>query len=325
MNNEVQTKISVAKPMDSTNERSFRFKIKLKAFWADIVAARYSYFLLAPFFLIFTLFVFVPVVAAVVLSFTNFDMVQAPEFIGFTNYARLFLDDPIFNTAVSNTILFAVITGPLGFIASFIFAWLINELEPRVRSALTFVFYAPALAGGAVFTIWKFIFSGDMYGFINSQLMKIGLIKDPIQWLTDVNYNFEVVVLVIIWLSMGAGFLSFIAGLQGLNSAYFEAGAIDGITNRWQELWYITLPQMVPQLLFGAVMSISASFAVGAQSIELTGMPSTDYSTHTILIHMIDYGTIRFEMGYASAIAVVLFTTMLLCWKVIEALFRSIE
>lgn len=299
--------------------------MKLQGFWGDIVRARYSYILLAPFFTLFFVFVFVPILSALVLSFTNFDMVQAPEFIGFENYSRLFLDDPIFNTAVSNTILFAVITGPLGFIASFIFAWLINELTPRIRSVLTFVFYAPALAGGAVFTIWKFIFSGDMYGFINSQLMQLGIIEDPIQWLTNVNYNFEVVVIVIIWLSMGAGFLSFVAGLQSLNPVYFEAGAIDGITNRWQELWYITLPQMVPQLLFGAVMSISASFAVGAQSIELTGMPSTDYSTHTILIHMIDYGTIRFEMGYASAIAVVLFTTMLLCWKLIEALFRSLE
>lgn len=298
---------------------------KIDRIFKDIKRDKISYLFLAPFFSLFFIFVFIPVVAAVVLSFTDFNMLQKPDFVGFANYKRLFLDDEIFTIAIRNTILFAIITGPLGFILSFIFAWFINELPPKLRAVLTFILYAPSLAGGAVFTIWKFIFAGDMYGFVNSILMRLNIVTEPIQWLTNTKYNFTVVVIVIIWLSMGAGFLSFVAGLQNLNHTYFEAGAIDGIRNRWQELWYITLPQMVPQLLFGAVMTISGSFAVGAQSIELTGMPSTDYSTHTILIHMMDYGTTRFEMGYASAIAVILFITMLLTWKVIENFFRGME
>jgi multiple sugar transport system permease protein len=144
--------------------------------------------------------------------------------------------------------------------------------------------------------------------------MTLGITNEPILWLTDPKYNLQVVIIVIIWLSMGAGFLAFIAGLQTIDRSLFEAGAIDGIKNRFQELWYITIPQMVPQLLFGAVMSISTSFAVGYQSMALTGFPSTDYSTHTILLHIFDYGAIRFEMGYASAISVVLFAAMIGVW-----------
>lgn len=283
-----------------------------------------SYIMMAPYGILFVAFIIIPVLSAVALSFTYFNMLQVPKFIGFQNYVRLFLDDDIFLIAVRNTLVFAVITGPVGYILSFIFAWFINEFKPKVRAVLTLIFYAPSLAGNVYF-IWLYIFSSDSYGFINGKLMSIGVLKDPIKWLTDPKYNFTVVVIVMLWLSMGAGFLAFVAGLQSINKDLYEAGAIDGLKNRWQELYYITLPQMVPQLLFGAVMSISGAFAVGAQSQALTGFPSTDYSTHTILLHMLDYGTIRFEMGYASAIAVVLFAIMLLSWQIINKLLRKIS
>ena len=230
----------------------------------------------------------------------------------------MFFDDDVFLIALRNTLVFALITGPLGYIMSFIFAWFINEFKRGLRSVLTLVFYSPILAGNVYF-IWLFIFSGDAYGLANSTLLKLGLIKEPIQWLTDVNYNFEIVVLVILWLSMGAGFLAFVAGLKSLDSFLFEAGIIDGVRNRFQELWYITLPQMVPQLLFGAVMSISGAFALGYESMNLTGFPSTDYSTHTLVLHILDFGNMRFEMGYASAIAVFLFALMLLAWSFISS------
>lgn len=283
-----------------------------------------SYIMLAPYTILFVIFIVIPVLSAVVLSFTYFNMLQVPKFIGFQNYIRLFIDDDIFLIAVRNTLIFAVITGPVGYILSFVFAWFINEFRPKIRAILTLIFYAPSLAGNVYF-IWLYIFSGDSYGFINGRLMSIGLLKDPIKWLTDPKYNFTVVVIVMLWLSMGAGFLAFVAGLQSINKDLYEAAAIDGLRNRWQELYYITLPQMVPQLLFGAVMSISAAFAVGAQSQALTGFPSTDYSTHTILLHMLDYGTIRFEMGYASAIAVILFAIMLISWQVVNNLLKKIS
>jgi len=285
---------------------------------------RTAYLFMMPFLLLFTVFVFIPIIAAVCLSFTSFDMLQTPKFLGLENYSRLFLEDDVFLIAIKNTFFFAVITGPFGYILSFVMAWFINELNRPLRAVLTLFMYAPSLAGNVYF-IWLYIFSGDSKGFINSILLRLGATTSPIQFLTDSRYNFYVVVVVIIWLSLGTGFLSFIAGFQGLEKSFFEAGALDGIKNRFQELWYITLPQMVPQLLFGAVMSISSAFAVGYQCQALTGFPSSDYSTHTILLHILDYGTIRFEMGYACTIAVILFAVMVLCWAIVNGLLKKIS
>lgn len=280
--------------------------------------------LLAPFTVLFLMFTVLPIISSIALSFTYFNMVDAPKFIGIDNYVRMFADDSVFFIAVKNTLIFALITGPLGYAMSFIFAWMINDFGRGMRSFLTMLFYAPTLAGN-VFFIWLFIFSGDAYGLVNSFLMKYGIILEPIQWLTDSKYSMGVVILVMLWLSLGAGFLSFIAGFQNLNRECFEAGAIDGIRNRWQELWYITVPQMAPQMMFAAVMTISSSFAVGYQCMELTGFPSTDYSTHTILLHILDVGTIRFDMGYASALAVILFGTMVLMWKIISSALSRVS
>lgn len=285
---------------------------------------RAAFILLAPFTVLFLLFTVLPIISSIALSFTYFNMVDAPEFIGIDNYVRMFADDSVFFIAVKNTLIFALITGPLGYAMSFIFAWMINDFGRGMRSFLTMLFYAPTLAGN-VFFIWLFIFSGDSYGLVNSFLMKYGIILEPIQWLTDSKYSMGVVILVMLWLSLGAGFLSFIAGFQNLNRECFEAGAIDGIRNRWQELWYVTVPQMAPQMMFAAVMTISSSFAVGYQCMELTGFPSTDYSTHTILLHILDVGTIRFDMGYASALAVILFGTMVLMWKIISSALSRVS
>ena len=285
---------------------------------------RAAVILLAPFTVLFLMFTVLPIISSIALSFTYFNMVDAPKFIGIDNYVRMFADDSVFFIAVKNTLIFALITGPLGYAMSFIFAWMINDFGRGMRSFLTMLFYAPTLAGN-VFFIWLFIFSGDSYGLVNSFLMKYGIILEPIQWLTDSKYSMGVVILVMLWLSLGAGFLSFIAGFQNLNRECFEAGAIDGIRNRWQEIWYITVPQMAPQMMFAAVMTISSSFAVGYQCMELTGFPSTDYSTHTILLHILDVGTIRFDMGYASALAVILFGTMVLMWKIISSALSRVS
>ena len=279
--------------------------------------------MLFPFTAVFVVFVLIPILVAVVLSFTYFNMLNVPRFIGLDNYVRMFSDDSVFPIAVKNTLIFAVLTGPLGFFLSFLFAWLINELPRAVRSVLTLMFYAPTLAGNVYF-IWLFIFSGDAYGFVNSTLMKLGILAEPIRWLTDTRYMMAVVIIVMLWLSMGSGFLSFIAGLQNMDRSIYEAGSVDGISNRWQELWYLTVPQMIPQMLFAAVMSISTSFAVGYQSMALTGFPSTDYATHTLVLHIYDIGSVRFEMGYASALAVVLFLAMVVSWGFINKLLRKL-
>lgn len=281
-----------------------------------------SYFLLSFWLILFTLFTLVPIAVAIGVSFTDYNMLQSPNFVGLSNYTRLFLDDDVFIKALTNTLLFAIVTGPLGYILSFVVAWFINDMGQKTKSVLTFLFYSPSLVGN-VYVMWMYFFSNDSFGLFNSILMNLGITSSPIQWLYDPKYNFYVVVVVVLWMSMGNGFLSFVAGFKQLNRSYFEAGAIDGITNRWQELFYITLPQMVPQLLIGAVLSISGSFAIGAQCAALTGMPSTDYSTHTLVLHIQDYGYLRLEMGYASAIAVVLFVLMVVTWAAINRALRG--
>ncbi len=282
-----------------------------------------SYLMLGCWFVFFVFFVLIPIAISVVISLTDFNMLQTPEFVGADNYIRLILSDEIFVKSLANTLLFAVITGPVGYMICFVMAWFINETGKYVRPFLTFLFYSPTLAG-SIFVMWTYVFSDDSYGLLNSMLMSTGLIQSPIQWLTDPTYNFYVVIIVILWMSMGTSFLSFIAGLQSLNKSLFESAAIDGIRNRWQELWFITLPQMVPQLLIGAVLTISGSFAVGSVPAALTGNPSTDYSTHTLLLHITDYGNTRLELGYASAIAVVLFIIMVVSWTVINKALRSL-
>lgn len=283
----------------------------------EIVVNRVNYLMLAPFVILFFTFTVLPIFSAFGLSFTNFNMLQVPNFIGWSNYIRLFLADDVFLIAVRNTLIFAVLTGPISYFCCLFFAWLINELPPKLRTFMTFVFYAPSISGN-LYVIWMYIFSGDAYGMANSFLMRLAVINEPIQWLTDPEYNLTIVIIVQIWLSLGTSFLSFIAGLQGIDRQLYEAGAVDGIRNRWQELFKITLPSMGPQLLFGAVMQISAAFSVGAIAQTLTGFPSTDYSTHTIITHIQDYGTLRFEMGYASAISVVLFVVIFLTNNVIR-------
>ena len=277
---------------------------------------------LAPFTVLFFTFTILPILAAIVLSFTYFNMVAAPTWVGFSNYVRMFFDDNVFLIALRNTAIFAMITGPISYILSFLIAWLINEFPHTLRTVLTLVFYLPSLACNVYF-VWTYIFSGDSYGLLNSILVKLSLVTDPIQWLTDTKYMMAVVIVVILWLSLGTGFLSFVAGLQSLDRELFEAAAIDGLPNRFAELWYITLPQMGPQLLFGAVMQISTSFAIGYECMNLTGFPSTDYATQTLVLHILDFGQKRFEMGYACAVAVVLFGLMLIMWTLINKLLSK--
>jgi len=295
----------------------------LRLWTLEVRKNRQSYILLAPYMILFLLFTVLPVCMAMAISFTNFNLLEFPKWVGWHNYARMFLDDEIFLIAVKNTFLFAGIVGPISYLMCFVFAWLVNELRPKVRAVMTLFFYAPSISGN-VFFIWQIIFSGDRYGYVNGLLLDLGAIQQPIIFLKNEQYVLWIVLLVQLWLSLGVGFLAFIAGLQTVDRTLFEAGAMDGIRNRWQELWFITLPSMRPQLMFGAVMQITASFAVADVSTQLAGFPSVNYAAHTIVTHLEDYGSIRFEMGYASAIATVLFVVMVGSNKIVQKLLRKV-
>ncbi|MGI6196987.1 MAG: carbohydrate ABC transporter permease [Eubacteriales bacterium] len=269
-----------------------------------------GYFMVAPYYLIFMLFTVVPVVVSLLLSFTQFNMLEMPIFVGLDNYIRLLLDDDIFLKACSNTLIFATMTGPVSYLLCLMFAWFINELTPRIRAVVTLIFYAPSISG-QVYLIWQTLFSSDQYGWVNGTLMKLGVISSPILWFQDTNYIMGLVIMVALWTSLGTSFLSFIAGFQVVDKSLYEAAAVDGIKNRWQELWYVTLPVMKNQMMFAAIMSITGSFGFGAVVTALCGFPSVDYAAHTIMHHLEDYGSQRWEVGYASAIATILFAIMI--------------
>ena len=291
--------------------------------WKEIKRNKTAYLMIAPFMLVFTIFTIFPVLLSIILSFTTFNMLEMPKFIFMDNYIRLFLDDDIFILALKNTLIFAVITGPVSYMLALFVAWFINELNPKVRSVVTLIFYAPSISG-QVYLIWKTLFSSDSYGWVNATLIKLGIIYKPILWFEDENYTMPLCIAVALWTSLGTAFLAFIAGLQGIDRSHYEAAAVDGIKNRWQELWYITLPEMGPQLMFGAVLQITKAFGFGQVVTDLCGLPSVNYSAHTIMNHLQDYGGQRYEVGYSSTIAVVLFVMMVGSNLIIKKLLSKV-
>lgn len=294
---------------------------KLKYTFNQIKKNRECYFMLAPFMIFFLIFTVIPVVMSLPISFTDFDVISYPEFVGLSNFYTLFLSDKVFLQSIKVTLIFACFTGPVSYVMCFLLAWLINELPQKLKTIFTLIFYIPSMAG--VYTVWKIIFSGDSYGYLNSVLMDIGIITQPVQWLTDSRYILGVTIAVQLWISLGAGFLALRAGFQNIDRSQYEAGAIEGIKNRWQELFYITIPSMGPQLLFAAVMQIVGSFTAGTVAQNIVGFPSTDYKAHTIMTHAYDYGWVRFEMGYASAICMVLFVLMYIINHIINKVLNK--
>ncbi len=314
-----QNAAAVKTPKPTSRKDMTKFQWTLK----EIARNKTAYFMIAPFMILFTIFTVFPVALSMFLSFTEFNLLEPPTFIFMDNYIRLFLDDDIFLTAVQNTLVFASITGPASYLISLLVAWFINELTPKVRAIVTLIFYAPSIAG-SVYLIWATLFSGDSYGYINAWMMEFGLITEPVLWFNDADYVMPLCIVVALWTSLGTSFLSFIAGLQTIDKSLYEAGAVDGVRNRWQELWYITLPTMKPQLMFGAVMAITSSFGFGGVVTALCGFPSVDYAAHTIMHHLDDYGGQRFEVGYSSTIAVVLFVMMVGSNLIIKKLLSKV-
>lgn len=297
--------------------------MKLKPDFNTIKQNWQLYVLLGPFLVLFFLLTVLPVLSSFVLSLFNFDMVSLPNFSGFENYIRMFIEDDIFLTVLKNTIILAILTGPAGFLLSFVLAWMINEFGPFLRTVLSFMFYVPALTGGGLL-IWTILFSGDSYGYINALLLSLGIITSPIQWLSNANAIVPIVVVVQLWSSMGVSFLANISSLQNVNPELYEAGAVDGIRNRWQELWYITLPGMKSMLLFSAVMTIAGAFSISSIITQLAGYPTVGYAADTIVSYLSDVGSVKYEMGYASALSVVLFLLMFGARKLFVGLLNKV-
>lgn len=312
--------------MADTNDRTttaLEVAKKQGKLWYQIKKSKASYIMIAPYFILFFFFTVLPVAMAVGFSFTYYNMLEMPTFVGWKNYIKLFLEDDIFMKSLKNTLLLAVVTGPVSYMLCLLFAWIINEFKGKLRAFLTLIFYAPSICGNA-YIVWNLILTGDRYGYLNGVLLKLGILDEAVQWMQTEKYVLPFLIVVQLWLSLGTGFLSFIAGLQTVDKSMYEAAALDGVKNRWQELWYVTLPAMKPQLMFGAVMQITSSFAIADVSLNLAGNPSVNYAGATVVTHLLDYGTTRLEMGYASAIATILFLLMVGSNQLVQKLLRRV-
>ncbi|MEJ5257377.1 MAG: sugar ABC transporter permease [Fervidobacterium sp.] len=279
---------------------------------------------LSPYILLFSIFIILPTILAVLLSFTNFNTIQFPRFIGVKNYISLFTTDSVFMQYVlPNTIKFAIIVGPLGYFLAFFLAWMLAQIPRVPRTILSLIIYSPSMTVGvAMQVIWLTIFSGDKSGYLNSFLLRLGLIDQPVQWLQSPKYLFTTMVIVTLWSSMGVGFLAMLAGVLNTDPQIYEAGYVDGISKRWQEIFYLTIPMMKPQMLFGAVMSVVSTFQAGYIGVMLSGSnPTPQYSGQLIVNHIEDFGFMRYEMGYAAAISVVLLIMIWVSSKFVWALF----
>lgn len=303
--------------------RKHTFTQRLSQTWREVRKNRAAYILMAPFMIIFFTFTVLPVLMTIVLSFFQYNILEDPVFVGWQNYRDLFVNDEQFAIALRNTIVFALITGPVGYFLSFFAAWIINEFRPWIRAILTFIFYVPTISG-TVYTIWGIIFSGDMYGYANSFLLKLGIIDNPIEFFSTDTFILPLIIVVQLWMSMGSGFLVMRAGTASVDQQYYEAAAIDGVKNRFQEVIYVTVPMMAPHLITAAVLQITGMFANVGASIALAGFPSTNYAGHLIMTHLMDYSSYRVERGYASAISVVLFVLMITINTVAVKLLRKV-
>ncbi len=284
------------------------------------------YLFLAPYYLLFLIFVVVPVLVAIVLSFTHFDTIRFPSFAGLSNYVNLLLQDETFMKYVlPNTIVFSVIVGPGGYLLSFFLAWSLSQISKGPRTVLALILYSPSMtAGTTMAVIWRVLFSGDQMGLLNSFLMRINVITEPILFLQSKKFLMPVMIIVALWSSMGVGFLAMLAGLLNVDKSLYEAATIDGMRNRFQEIFYITIPSMKPQMLFGAIMAIVNTFQQGAIGVQLSGSnPTPRYAGQLMLNHIQDYGFIRYEMGYASAVSVVLLLVIWIFSKSAKKLFKS--
>lgn len=307
--------------MDAIKEKKIQKKEKVKTGRR----IKSGYIFAAPYAIIFAIFILVPVLFAVYLSFTNYNSIESPSFIGFLNYITLITSDEVFMQHVlPNTVVYAVVVGVGGYFLSFILAWALCNLSKVPRTIFALILYSPSMTTGVAMTVlWKVIFSGDQTGLLNSWLISLGVITDPIIWLVNTKYLLAIVIIIGLWSSMGIGFLSMIAGILNTDETLYEAAAIDGVSNRFQEMIYITIPQMKPQMLFAAVMAIVGAFQNGTISTLLTGNPSPGYAAQLIVNHIEDYGFQRYEMGYAAAVSVVLLLIVQIFSKGADALLTD--
>jgi multiple sugar transport system permease protein len=299
---------------------------KLRFTLQEMKKNKLAYLFIAPFFICFFVFILLPVLSASLFAFTYFNSLEMPKFVGLHNFVVMITQDiTLMKYVIPNTIKFAVFVGPVGYVLQFLVAWLILNIPRRLRPLYTMAIYTPSIAGGIMMSVvWVVAFSGDKYGYLNLLLIKIGAITAPIDWTQHEKYLMALMIFVTLWGSMGVGFLSLQAGMLNTDPQLYEAGKIDGIRNKLQEIWYITIPGMKPQMLFSAVMGIVGALKAGAIGVQLSRMnPTPKYAGQLLQNHIEDYGFMRYQLGYATALSLVMLILMLVINRVCFKFFGT--
>ena len=261
---------------------------------------------LAPNMIGLTVFIVIPVIAGFVISFTEWDMLSAPEFIGFDNYVELLTDDRFFWLTLKNTLVYSLFVIPGSIVISLLLALALNTHIRGVGIYRTIYFLPFVSSTIAISLVWKWIMHPD-FGILNGFLGLFGVPK--LGWLQDRNMALFSVAIVAIWHSAGYNMTIFLAGLKGIPKTYYEAAEIDGATY-WQRFWRITFPLLTPTLFFVLVISLIGSFQVfNLVYIMTDGGPGS--STQVYVYYLWENAFSYFRMGYASAMAYILFLIML--------------
>lgn len=268
-----------------------------------------AYTFIAPNFIGFCVFTLVPMVFAIALAFCSWDGRHAIEFVGLSNFIKLFQTDKIFQAALVNTIVYVLGTVPLTLVCSLAMAVLLNQ-NVRLRNFFRTVAFFPYVASlVAVAAVWNMIFNPAM-GPINSVLAALGVENLP-RWAAGKETAMLTVILFSVWKNMGYYMVIYLAGLQGCNPDLNEAAELDG-ANRWQQFWHITLPQLRPTTFFVVIMLTISGFKVYDQMYMITqGGPGN--ATMTLVYYIYNVAFVNTpKYGYASAIAMVLFVLVLI-------------
>ncbi len=303
-----------------------RGKVSLiKRIVREIIRQRYSYLFIAPAVILFFVFVLAPVVVSFFLSFTKFTAFAPPEWVGLANYRNIFFNDPRFWKALCNTSIYAIGVVPLGIVVSLLSAVAIDQ-KIRFKSLYKTMFFIPVVTSVIAYSVvWKWLFAGEKYGLINHFLIKLGM--QPINWMMDPSFVLPAVMIVAIWGGIGFNMFILLAGLQTIPSSFYEAAEVDG-AGAWYKFWHITLPLLKPTLLFVVIMSTINSFQVFDQVFIMTAGTSENVggvldSGLTLVSYLYDTGFTTFNMGYASAIAYILFGIILTITLINMKLIKS--
>ena len=285
-----------------------------------------AYLFMTPYLLLFATCIIAPIIIAILLSFTSFNGVNAPKLVFLDNFIYLFTKDKVFiQYVLPNTLKFALIVGVGGYVLSFFMAWCLAQMPKRSRTILSIILYTPSMTMGvAMGVLWIIIFSGSDTGYLNYALISLNMINEPIEWLQNPKYLMTIMIIISLWGSLGVGFLAMLSGILNIPQDVYEAAYVDGMRNRFQEVFYITIPMMKPQMLFGAVMAVVNTFAAGSIGVSLAGSnPTPQYAGQLIINHIDDYIYNKYEFGMASAVTVILLIIILIISRIAYKLFGS--